>query len=91
MEANNGWVRRTMYVEYIGPNPDLKWNKTTEVTQLVVGGYASVSIGLNDVGYFKLLVWDNKFGYKHDLIFEKVISVSFAMPSPWVFVPKWNG
>ncbi len=88
MEADNGWVRRTIYAEYVGPNLGMNWNNTVEVTQLVVGGYASVPIGVPDVGYYKLSIWDNKHGYKHDLIFEKVITVSYAMPSPWVFVPK---
>jgi len=80
-----GWMRRTIYVEYIG----MKWNKTVEVTQLVTGGYAYASVGVPITGTYKILIWDNKLGYKHDLIFTDTVTVSYAIPSPWVYVPSW--
>jgi len=85
-----GWIRRTIYIEYIGANQTLHWNKTVEVTQLVTGGYGYTSVGVSAVGTYKLMVWDNKLGYKHDLIYTGTVDVSYTIPSPWVWVPSWE-
>jgi len=80
-----GWIRRTIYIEYVG----LSWNRTVEVTQLVTGGYAYASIGVPFTGNYKTMIWDNKQGYKHDLIFTDTVTISYTIPSPWVYVPSW--
>lgn len=84
-----GWIRRTIYVEYLGPDEGLEWNNTVEVTQLLTGGYAYTSIGVPFVGIYNMTIWDNKHGYKHDLIFTDTTTVSYTIPSPWVYVPPW--
>jgi len=81
----SGWIRRTVYVEYLG----VRWNNTVEVTQLVHEAYAYTSIGVPFVGDYKILIWDNKLGYQHDLIFTDTVAITYAVPAPWVYVPSW--
>jgi len=89
MEADNGWIRRTVFVEYVGPVEGMKWNNTVEVTQLVVGGYAYQSVGVKCDGYYKIQIWEWVGKIKQPKpYFTIVVSVSLEMPSPWVFVPK---
>jgi len=85
----SGWMQRTIYVEYLGPDESLNWNNTVEVTQLVHEGYAYASVGVPLLGVYSVTVWDNKLGYKHDLIFTDSVAVSYTIPSPWVYVPPW--